>query len=220
MGWPPRRVVFPASASGVRPFPLSNGAVLTPSMELGVRVDQGDAETGYGMDLGGGVLWRDPERGISSAVQGRTLLVHGEKEFRDQGLSLSFVWDASPSNRGPSLSLSHAVGASTSEGMAALLDPVAIETLDGPGSNGWQQFEAELAYGFPVDNDRLTLAPAVALTLSPDSRSYALLWSLAPYSEKGQGEQPWEITLGEREEEISSASPPEDSLKLLFSLLF
>ena len=205
----------------VRPFPLSNGAVLTPSMELGVRVDQGDAETGYGMDLGGGVLWRDPERGISSAVQGRTLLVHGEKEFRDQGLSLSFSWDASPSNRGPSLSLSHVVGASTSEGMAALLDPVAIETLDGPGSNGWKQFEAELAYGFPVDNDRLTLAPAVALTLSPESRSYGLLWSLAPYSEQGWGGTPWEITLeGEREEQVSSASPPEHSLKLLFSLLF
>ncbi|MCY4054642.1 MAG: hypothetical protein OXF67_02000, partial [Cyanobacteria bacterium MAG CAR4_bin_6] len=40
-------------------------------------------------------------------------------------------------------------------------------------------FKAEVAYGFPAANDRLTLTPGVAVALSPTSRSYSLLWSLA-----------------------------------------
>jgi len=44
-----------------------------------------------------------------------------------------------------------------------------MEGLDGPSSG--QHFEAEMAYGFPVTNDRLTLTPGMALTLSPTSRT-------------------------------------------------
>ena len=41
----------------VRPFPLSNGASLLPSMALGIRQDSGDAESDFGVDLGAGILW-------------------------------------------------------------------------------------------------------------------------------------------------------------------
>ena len=37
-----------------RPFVLGSGTVLTPDLELGVRHDGGDAETGFGLDIGGG----------------------------------------------------------------------------------------------------------------------------------------------------------------------
>ncbi|MYK07259.1 MAG: autotransporter outer membrane beta-barrel domain-containing protein [Synechococcus sp. SB0670_bin_20] len=203
------------------PVPLANDASLLPSLELGMRQDGGDAETGFGLDIGAGIVWHHPARGIRGEVRGRTLLTHREKEFREQGLSLSFAWDSSPSHRGPSLSLNHAVGASASGGMDSLLSPAVMEGLDGPGSNG-QRFAAEMAYGFPMANDRLTLSPGLALAFSPDSRSYGLLWSLAPYSShQGQGQgEPWEIALeGERQESVSFASPAEHSLKLRFSLL-
>ena len=44
-----------------RHIPLGNpasdsGAMLTPSLELGLRHDGGDAETGFGLDLGGGIV--------------------------------------------------------------------------------------------------------------------------------------------------------------------
>jgi len=39
-----------------------------------------------------------------------------------------------------------------------------------PGSTG-HHFEANLAYGFPAANDRLTLTPGLALALAPDSRT-------------------------------------------------
>ncbi len=202
-----------------RPFPLSHGASLLPSMEMGIRQDGGDAEAGYGLDLGAGIVWSDPERGISGEMKGRTLLIHAEEEFQEQGLALSFSWDPSPFNRGPSLSLSHTMGATPSGGMDALLNPTTMEGLDVTPSTG-QQFEAELTYGFPAHNDRLTLTPAVALAFSPISRSYSLLWSLTSYSEQVQAD-PWQLSLtGERQEQKASMSPVEHSLKLIFSTLF
>ena len=199
-----------------RPFPLSNGAALSPSLEVGLRQDSGDAETGFGMDLGAGLSWNDPERGVTATVKGRTLLSHGAEDFQDQGLALSFSWEPDSSNRGPSLSLSHAVGLPAEGGMAALLNPTAIEVLDEPHSSG-ERFEARLAYGFPFYNDRLTLTPSVATALSPSSRSYGLLWSLAPYDEHLVGE-PWQLSLeGERQEHLSS-STVDHSLKLRFAL--
>ncbi len=202
-----------------RPFPLSHGASLLPSMEMGIRQDGGDAEAGYGLDLGAGIVWSDPERGISGEVRGRTLLTHVEEEFQEQGLALSFSWDPSPFNRGPSLSLSHTMGATPSGGMDALLNPTTMEGLDATSSTG-QQFEAELTYGFPAHNNRLTLTPAVALAFSPTSRNYSLLWSLASYSEQVQAD-PWQLSLtGERQEQKASMSPVEHSLKLIFSTLF
>ncbi|MCY4055018.1 MAG: hypothetical protein OXF67_03950 [Cyanobacteria bacterium MAG CAR4_bin_6] len=126
-------------------------------------------------------------------MQGYTLLTYVEEEFREQSLALSSAWDPDPTKRGPSLSLNHTIGASAEGGVDALLQPTTIQGLDGSSSNG-HRFEAELAYGFPAGNDRLTLSPALALAFAPDSRTYGLLWSLAPYARQGQTE-PWEIAL-------------------------
>ena len=202
-----------------RPLPLDQGASLLPSMEVGIRQDSGDAEFGFGMDLGAGILWMDPERGISGELKGRTLLLHTEEDFQEQSLALSFSWEPSPHNRGPSLSMGHTMGAAPSDGMDALLNSTTIEGLAIAPGNG-QQFEAELAYGFSAYNDRLSFTPALGLALSPTSRNYSLLWSLAPYSQQAQAD-PWEVSLeGERQEKNAPASPVDHSLKLRFSTLF
>ena len=196
----------------VRPFPLSDGASLLPTMALGIRQDDGDAETGFGLELGAGLLWMAPERGLSGALQGHTLLTHGEEDLQEQGLAFSFSWEPSPSNRGPSLSLNHTMGATPSPGMDAR-NPTTH-------TNSGQQFEAELAYGLPAHSDRLSLTPAVALALSPTSRTYSLLWSLAPYAQQAHPD-PWQLSLaGERQEHNTATSPMDHSLKLRFSTLF
>ncbi len=202
-----------------RPLPLDQGASLLPSMEVGIRQDSGDAEFGFGMDLGAGILWMDPERGISGELKGRTLLLHTEEDFQEQSLAFSFSWEPSPHNRGPSLSMGHTMGAAPSDGMDALLNSTTIEGLNIAPGNG-QQFEAELAYGFSAYNDRLSFIPALGLALSPTTRNYSLLWSLAPYSDQAQAD-PWEVSLeGERQEKNAPASPVDHSLKLRFSTLF
>ena len=207
---------FRLGLEATRPFPFANGSSLLPSMEVGIRQDGGDAETGFGMDLGAGIAWKDPQRGISAELKGRTLLSHAEEDFHDQGLALSFSWDPSPSNRGPSLSMGHAMGVVESGGLDALLHPTTFEQMDGNPSNG-QQFEAELAYGFPVHNNRLTFTPAMAMALSPTSRTYGLLWSVTPYSEQSHA-LPWELSIeAERLEYFSPSTPADHSLKLNFS---
>ena len=49
---------------------------LRPSVEVGLRHDGGDAETGAGMDLGGGLVVSDRSTGLSVDVRMRMLLVH------------------------------------------------------------------------------------------------------------------------------------------------
>ena len=50
---------------GARAFALGGGAVVTPSLELGLRHDGGDAETGTGVEVGGGVRYADAASGLS-----------------------------------------------------------------------------------------------------------------------------------------------------------
>ena len=170
-----------------RPFPLTGGAAALPALEVG----SGDAATGGGMEVGAGLSWNDPQRGMNAALRGRTLVAHVEEVFREQGLAFSFAWEPTPSNRGPSLSLSHAVGAVAAGGVDALLQPVVLEGLAGPGSNG-RQFEAQLAYGFPAANDRLTLTPGLALARIAAPTASSGRWR--PTRSRGRadrGKWPW-----------------------------
>ena len=82
------------------------GGTLTPTFEVGVRHDGGDAETGFGVEAGGGLAWTDPASGIAAEIKARGLLAHEADGFRELGLSGSFGSDPTPgSDRGPSLTL-------------------------------------------------------------------------------------------------------------------
>ena len=61
---------------GSRAFTLGGRLSLTPSVEVGLRRDGGDAETGAGMDVGGGLAFTDTVTGLSLDVRVRTLVVH------------------------------------------------------------------------------------------------------------------------------------------------
>ena len=222
-GWSLAKARSPASAWGWRPHgfsPWPTALLSSPPWKWasGRTVAMRKPASAW-MDLGAGIAWKDPQRGIGAELKGRTLLSHAEEDFQDQGLAFSFSWDPSPSNRGPSLSMGHAMGATATADMDALFNPASFEQMDGNASSR-QQFEAELAYGFPVHKDRLTLTPAVAMALSPTSRNYGLLWSLAPYTEQLQAD-PWQFSVeAERQEQNTATSPVEHSLKLRFSLLY
>ena len=49
---------------------------LVPTFEIGVRHDGGDAETGFGTDIGMGFTWTNPARGIRAEFHARGLLSH------------------------------------------------------------------------------------------------------------------------------------------------
>ena len=55
---------------------LASGATFTPSIEIGLRSDGGDGETGDGMEAGGGLRYADPATGLTLEGRVRTLLSH------------------------------------------------------------------------------------------------------------------------------------------------
>ena len=100
----------------------SGGGEFVPSLEIGVRHDGGDAETGFGVDIGGGLAWSDRARGIAAEVSGRGLLTHASSGFREHGFAGSVSWNPTPdSERGLKLTLRQAVGAEAKGGVDALL---------------------------------------------------------------------------------------------------
>ena len=68
---------------GSQPFNLGGDAVLTPSLELGVRHDGGDAETGFGADIGVGLILAAPVTGaLGRAPRARTAHPRGGRPAR------------------------------------------------------------------------------------------------------------------------------------------
>ena len=103
--------------------PLGGGE-LTPKLEAGLRHDGGDAETGFGVELGGGLAWNDPALGLSLDLSGRTLLAHEDTDIEDRGYAAVLAFDPDPATqRGPSLSLCRDWGGKAAEGVEALFAP-------------------------------------------------------------------------------------------------
>ena len=161
-----------------------DGGLPAPVFEVGGRYDGGDAETGFGVDFGGGLSWTNRDLGLEAELRARALVSLDDKDFRERGVAGSLSWDPDPhSDLGPSLSLSQTVGASATGGAEALLGR---DTLAGLAADDGEsldpQFEARLGYGHPVLSGRFTGTTELGLRLADKSREYALGWRLLPVS--------------------------------------
>ena len=169
---------------GMLPVQLADGSVLTPGFEIGVRHDGGDAETGFGTDIGAGLAWADPKRGLAAELRGRGLLSHEAEGFRERGLSGSFSWDPVAGERGPRLSLTQTVGGASSGGAEALLGSGTLEGLAANDNGGGKddlesrRLELKFGYGFAAFGDRFIWMPGAGVGLSDTGRDYSLGWRL------------------------------------------
>ena len=158
---------------------LDGGGSLTPRLEIGLRSDGGDAETGLGIEAGGGVAWSDPAMGISLDVSGRTLLAHGNDDLEDWGVSASVSWDPAPdTRRGPTISMRQALGGSATGGLDRLLAPDPLEARTGSADASRTSFEA--AYGLPAFGGRFTGTPHAGCGVSGETRDCTVGWRIAP----------------------------------------
>ncbi len=160
-------------------FGFDGESQLTPTLEAGVRHDGGDAETGFGLELGGGLAWSAPTLGLTLDLSGRTLIAHEDDDFTDRGLSAALTFDPRPeSARGPSLTLRQDVGDRAEGGLDALFapDPLADRTE----STATARWTLEGAWGFSALGGRFTASPHAGLGLSPDTRETTLGWRLTP----------------------------------------
>ena len=139
---------------------LAGGRLLTPTVELGLRHDGGDAETGFGVELGGGTVFADAARGLMAQVMVRGLVAHEAADFRDWRVSGSLRFDPTPSSElGPAVALKPSWGGASSGGVAALLGRETLAGLSAYEAASVGRLDAEAAYGLVVFGGRAMGTP-------------------------------------------------------------
>ena len=180
-----------------------------------MRHDGGDAETGFGADIGAGLALAAPSRGLSAEIRARGLLTHEADGMRERGVSGTLAWDPAPdSDRGLSLSLSQTVGAQASGGADALLARPTLAGLGAEEDEGrlGRRLEAQLGYGLGVFDDRWTATPELGLGLSDTGRELRLGWRLTERVAAGLA---FELGVeGTRRESVDGAANPEHGLEV------
>ena len=183
---------------------LEGGGHLTPKLEVGARHDGGDAETGFGVEIGGGVAWSDPALGLSLDVSGRTLIAHGNDDLKDRGYAAALAFDPDPATkRGPSLSLRQEFGGQARGGLDALFQPATLE--DRTGSEAASRWAMEAAYGFPALGGRWTGSPHVGLGLATAARDYSVGWRLTPAANANAPDLSFGLRATRRESDTAQA---------------
>ena len=154
---------------------LANGGLLVPKFELGLRHDDGDAETGLGMDIGGGLTWSHPSRAVFVQLEARSIAAHQADGFHDWSVSGMVRYDPNPhSDRGLSAQLLSSVGSSSLPGDAVLAEPSTLAAAHG------ERLVAEAAYGFPILAGRMTGAPWVGVGVLENGRDYRAGYRVSP----------------------------------------
>ena len=157
------------------------GAV-RPTLEVGLRRDGGDAETGLGLDVGGGLAWSDASLGLAVQVEAQGLLRHSDSALRARGVSGALSWDRRPSSSiGPSLSLRSSLGTPSSRATADLFGSTTPDGFRASGDAPLEpSIEAAFGYGLPAFGGTLVGVPEFGVGLSDDHRTYRLGWRLVP----------------------------------------
>ena len=127
-------------------------ATLQPLAEMGLRRDDGDAETGAGMEMGGGLSVTIPSLGLTLQGRARGLLAHADDTYEEWGGSAVLRVQPDPSGRGLSLRMAPRWG--HADGSAARLfgrrDMSNIAAGRAMGLDDYGGMDAEFGYGVPV----------------------------------------------------------------------
>ena len=153
-------------AQGERDFVLAEQGTLTPSAELGLRHDGGDAETGMGVEFGAGLRYMVGSFTIEARA--RTLVAHEASGFEEWGASAAVRLTPGASGRGLSLSIAPtwARTGSASEWLWSARDAGELEGGGEFEADG--RIEIQMGYGFALPHDRGLLTPYGALTLGSE----------------------------------------------------
>ena len=121
------------------------GGMLRPTMEAGLRYDGGDAETGAGLEVAGGLGYAAGR--LSVEVTARGLVAHQDTEYEEWGFSGSIAYTPSEDGHGLSMRLGSAWGATQSGVQSLWNQPNASGLARNAAFEAAQRFEAELGYG-------------------------------------------------------------------------
>ena len=197
---------------GGRSFALGEGATLRPSLELGLRHDGGDAETGTGVEVGGGVAFTDAASGFSIEARARVLAAHADSGYEEWGMSASARLDPGERGRGLSFSLSPTLGAASSaaERLWGAHDARGLAP-DGE-FDAARGLQAEAGYGLPVLGGRFTGTPNAGFGLADGgARDWRIGWRL---TSAAPGDPGFEVNLDATRREPANDAAPEHGVML------
>ena len=135
---------------------------LRGNVELAARADGGDAESGVGMEVGGGVGYGRADLGLEVEASGRVLLSHEEEGLEDAGVSLGLEFDPGAPGRGVYFALTPSWGNAAS-GARAVWEGRQASTGGPHGPDGRDLFDpqmrlnSELGYTTPAPTRHGTL---------------------------------------------------------------
>ena len=161
---------------GSQSMTIAGRMALTPSVEIGIRQDGGDAETGRGMDLGAGLVVADGVTGLAVDIRVRRLLVHQAEGFAESGMSISVSYNPTPSTPlGFTARVSPAWGGDAMSGAEALWGR---ESMGGMGQDhllggGGNRLDTEVGYGLPI-GARFVGTPRAGMRTSEYGRDYRI----------------------------------------------
>ena len=161
---------------GSQSMTIANRMALTPSVEIGIRQDGGDAETGHGMDLGAGLVLADGVTGLAVDIRVRRLLVHQADGFAESGMSISVSYNPTPSTPlGFTARVSPAWGGESMSSAEALWGR---ESMGGMGQDrlmggGGNRLDTEVGYGLPI-GARFVGTPRAGVRTSEYGRDYRI----------------------------------------------
>ena len=151
---------------GSRALTLDAGRSLTPTVELGVRHDWGDAETGFGLEVGGRVQYTDPRLGLTVDAQVRGLLAHEDADYQEWGASGTVRLAPGAGGQGLSLTLAPTWGAVAS-GVDGLWSRQTTQGLAPTTQQaGTGRLAADVGYGLPAPFGTGLLTPYVGTVLT------------------------------------------------------
>ena len=179
-------------------LPLWAGSALSTTLEAGLRYDGGDAETGAGLEIGGGLGYSAGR--LTVQVNARGLLAHEAAEYEEWGFSGSVAYRPRPDGRGLNVRLGSVWGAAQS-GVSGLWTR---ETARGLARSSpmaaSQRLQAEFGYGVNGPKGRALWAPflrAESAAQGPPSLQMGIRLTSGARAEAGLVIVPRENTRGE-----------------------
>ena len=167
-----------------RSFALGEGAVLTPMLELGLRHDGGDAETGTGVEVGGRIRYTDTGSGLTVEANARKLIAHEDSGYEEWGAGGSVRLGPDDSGRGLSLALAPVWGTPSSgvDRLWSARDAAGLVRDD--AFEAERRLEGEVGYGFGAFGGHGLVTPYAGLGLAAaGDRTWraGARWLLAPH---------------------------------------
>ena len=140
---------------------------MIPSLEVGLRHDGGDAETGSGLEVGGRLRYASAW-GLSIEASVRGLLAHEASDYREWGASGALRFDPGKQGRGLTASIVPTWGSAAS-GVNRLwgqsdASGLAVDNALATATAG--RLDAELGYGLVALQGRGLLTPYVRAALA------------------------------------------------------